>query len=330
MVDLSGSKVLVTGGSGFIGSHLIEALARKGCDVRILVPYDTAPNTAGLQFLPKETRDKLDIVPGDIRNADDVRMAVDGVKTVFHLAALVGIPYSYLHPRAVVETNLVGTMNVLIAGRDCGVKKIVHTSTSEVYGTAKYAPIDENHPLQGQSPYSASKIGADKLAESFFCAFGLPVATIRPFNQYGPRQSARAVIPTIITQCLTQSKVKLGSLSPLRDFTFVEDTVDAFIRIAESDKTVGEVINIGSGIEISIGDLAEKIIKLVGKDVKVVSDEDRLRPGKSEIGRLICNNAKAKKLIGWQPRTSLDEGLKRTIEWISVNMGIYDPKKYAV
>lgn len=330
MVELKGKKVLVTGGSGFIGSHLVEALVGKGCDVRILAAYDTAPNTGGLQFVPKDTRDRIEVVSGDIRNADDVRSAAEGAKVIFHLAALVGIPYSYEHPRAVVDTNLIGTLNVLMAGRACGAEKIVHTSTSEVYGTAKYAPIDENHPLQGQSPYSASKIGADKLAESFHCSFGLPVATIRPFNQYGPRQSARAVIPAIITQCLSQKTVKLGSLSPLRDFTFVADTVDAFIRMAESEKTVGEVVNIGSGTETSIGDLAEKIIKLVGKDVKLVSDKDRIRPGKSEVGRLLCDNSKAKKLIGWSPKMSLDDGLKKTIQWMKANLAAYDPGRYAV
>lgn len=327
---MGGSKVLVTGASGFIGSHLTEALVKKGCDVRILVSYDTGPNLGCIRFVPEGTREKIEIVTGDIKNADDVRAAAEGVKAIFHLAALVGIPYSYAHPRSVVETNTIGTLNTLIAGKENGVEKIVHTSTSEVYGTAKHVPIDENHPLQGQSPYSASKIGADKLAESFFCSFGLPVATIRPFNQYGPRQSARAVIPTIITQCLTQSKVKLGLLSPLRDFTFVEDTVDAFIRIAESDKTVGEVINIGSGTEISIGDLAEKIIKLVGRDVKVVSEESRVRPEKSEVGRLLCDGTKVRKLVGWEPKTSLEDGLKKTIQWIKANLNDYEPDKYAV
>jgi len=333
MVNLKGSKVLVTGASGFIGSHLVETLIKKGCEVRAFVPYDIGPDTGCIKFVPESAREKVEIVVGDVKDAEDVRIAMNGVKVVFHLAALVGIPYSYNHPRSVVDTNLIGTLNVLMAGKEKCVEKIVHTSTSEVYGTAKYVPIDENHPLQGQSPYSASKIGADKLAESFFCSFGTPIATIRPFNQYGPRQSARAVIPTIITQCLTQGTVRLGSLHPRRDFTFVEDTVDAFIKIAESEKTVGEVINIGSGCDISIGELAEKIIKISGKDVKdvkIVSDEKRIRPEKSEVDRLVCNNSKAKKLIGWEPATSIDDGLKRTIQWLRSNLGSYEPGKYAV
>lgn len=330
MVELKGSKILVTGGSGFIGSHLIEALVKKGCDVRILVTYDIGPNTGCLRFVPDETKKRIEITVGDIKNTDDVRMAADGTKVIFHLAALVGIPYSYSHPRNVIETNLIGTFNVLMAGKEKNVEKIVHTSTSEVYGTANYVPIDENHPLKGQSPYSASKIGADKIAESFYCSFGLPVATIRPFNQYGPRQSARAVIPTIITQCLTQNVVRLGALHPTRDFTYVEDTVDAFIKIAESEKTAGEVINIGNGREVSIGDLAKKIISLVGKDVEIISEKERIRPEKSEVDRLLCNNLKAKKLIGWEPMTTLEEGLEKTIRWVRSNLSSYELGKYAI
>jgi dTDP-glucose 4,6-dehydratase len=330
MIQLKGSDVLVTGASGFIGSHLVEALVHHGCKVRILVTYDTGPNIGCVKFLSDEVREKIEIVVGDIKNADDVRTASNGVKFIFHLAALVGIPYSYLHPRSVVETNLIGTLNVLMAGRENNVERIVHTSTSEVYGTAEYVPIDENHPLQGQSPYSASKIGADKIVESFYCSFNLPVTTMRPFNQYGPRQSARAVIPTIITQCLTQDVVRLGALHPTRDFTYVEDTADAFLKIATSEKAIGEVINIGTQKEISIGDLTKKIMSLVGKHIKIVAEEERVRTEKSEVYRLLCDNSKAKKLIGWEPSTSLDEGLEKTIQWISSRLDIYEPDKYAI
>lgn len=330
MVQLKGSNVLVTGASGFIGSHLVEALVHYGCKVRILVTYDAGPNIGCVKFLSDEVREKIEIVVGDIKNADDVRLASNGVKFIFHLAALVGIPYSYLHPRSVVETNLIGTLNVLMAGRENSVERIVHTSTSEVYGTARYVPIDENHPLQGQSPYSASKIGADKIVESFYCSFSLPVTTIRPFNQYGPRQSARAVIPTIIAQCLTQDVVRLGALHPTRDFTYVEDTTDAFIKIATSEKAIGEVINIGTQKEISIGDLTKKIMALIGKNIKIVAEEERVRTEKSEVHRLLCDNSKAKKIIGWAPATSLDEGLEKTIQWISSRLDIYEPDKYSI
>jgi NAD dependent epimerase/dehydratase len=273
-------------------------------------------------------------VAGDIRNPDALRNAAKGVDVIFHLAAIVSIPYSYVNPREVVETNVLGTMNALIAAMENNVEKIVTTSTSEVYGTAQYVPIDEKHPLQGQSPYSASKIGADKIVESFYRSFDTPVATIRPFNQYGPRQSARAVIPTIITQALTGKTIRLGSLTPTRDFTFVLDTVDAFISIAESPKTVGEVINIGTGTEISIGNLAEKIIKIVDEDgrkgISVVSEDKRKRPKKSEVNRLLADITKAKNLIGWQPKTSLDKGLKITTDWISESLQSYRPKTYEI
>jgi len=329
-MKLVGKKVLVTGGSGFIGSHLVESLVTKGCDVRVLVLYDTGPIFGFIDSMPETIKQKIEIVTGDIRNSDDVKMAVDDVSIVFHLAALVGIPYSYSHPRSVIETNLIGTLNVLLAVKEKKIEKLVHTSTSETYGTAKYVPIDENHPLQGQSPYSASKIGADKIVESFYKSYDLPVATIRPFNQYGPRQSARAVIPTIITQSLTKKIVRLGALFPTRDFTFVQDTVDAYIKIAESDNTLGEVINIGTGQEISIGELAKKIIKLTGSSAEIVCDGTRIRPEKSEVDRLLCNNAKAEKLIEWKPNVSLDQGLKKTIEWIKSNLSSYDPDNYAI
>jgi nucleoside-diphosphate-sugar epimerase len=232
---------------------------------------------------------------------------------------LISIPYSYIRPRDTIENNILSTLNILTAARDLGVEKVVHTSSSEVYGTALYVPIDEKHPLQGQSPYSASKIGADKIAESFYCSFDLPVATIRPFNTYGPRQSARAIIPTIITQAIEQEKIKLGSLFPTRDYTFVKDTVNGFIRTAESKSSIGEVINIGSNFEISMGDLAQRISSLLNKDIEIVQDSSRVRPLKSEVKRLWCDNAKAKRLLGWEPQVSLDEGLKETIDWISEN-----------
>lgn len=331
---IENKSVLITGASGFIGSHLTERLLELGCNVKVFVRYDKGIKAGMISALPKEMRDNIKVVAGDIRNPDALRNAAKGVDVIFHLAAIVSIPYSYVNPREVVETNVLGTMNALIAAMENNVEKIVTTSTSEVYGTAQYVPIDEKHPLQGQSPYSASKIGADKIVESFYRSFDTPVATIRPFNQYGPRQSARAVIPTIITQALTGKTIRLGSLTPTRDFTFVLDTVDAFISIAESPKTVGEVINIGTGTEISIGNLAEKIIKIVDEDgrkgISVVSEDKRKRPKKSEVNRLLADITKAKNLIGWQPKTSLDKGLKITTDWISESLQSYRPKTYEI
>ena len=324
----------MTGASGFIGSHLTERLLELGCDVKAFVRYDKGIKTGMISALPKELRDRITVVAGDVRNPDALRSAAKGMDVIFHLAAIVSIPYSYVNPREVVETNVLGTMNALIAAMENNVEKIVTTSTSEVYGTAQYVPIDEKHPLQGQSPYSASKIGADKVAESFYRSFDVPVATIRPFNQYGPRQSARAVIPTIITQALTGKTIKLGSLTPTRDFTFVLDTVDAFISIAESPKTAGEVINIGTGTETSIGDLAEKIIKIVDEDgrkgISVVSEDTRKRPTKSEVNRLLADVTKAKNLIGWRPKTTLGNGLRITTKWMSESLHSYRPKTYEI
>ena len=272
-----------------------------------------------LEIIPPQKLDSLQIVSGDLQDFDAVFSAVRDVDVIFHLGSLISIPYSYIRPRDTIENNILSTLNILTAARDLGVEKVVHTSSSEVYGTALYVPIDEKHPLQGQSPYSASKIGADKIAESFYCSFDLPVATIRPFNTYGPRQSARAIIPTIITQAIEQEKIKLGSLFPTRDYTFVKDTVNGFISTAESKSSIGEVINIGSNFEISMGDLAQRISSLLNKDIKIVQDSSRVRPFKSEVKRLWCDNAKAKRLLGWEPQVSLDEGLKETIEWISEN-----------
>jgi NAD dependent epimerase/dehydratase len=327
-MKIKGKKVLVTGAGGFIGSHLTEKLVSDGAEVRAFVHYNSRNSWRNLEMLPKETQDTLDIVSGDVRDPFFVRHVVKDCDVVLHLAALIAIPYSYIAPRDFVDTNVLGTLNVMQACLDEGVEKVVHTSTSETYGTAKYVPIDEKHPLQGQSPYSASKIGADKIAESYYLSFDLPVATIRPFNTYGMRQSARAVIPTIISQALTNKKVKLGSLRPIRDYTYVSDTVQGFIRMVESDKSVGQVINIGSNSEVVIGNLAEKIISLIGRDAQIVCDESRIRPENSEVERLLCDNTKAMKLLGWEPSVSLEEGLKKTIEWISENISVYKPDIY--
>lgn len=315
----SRKKVLVTGAGGFIGSHLIERLLDLGADVKGFARYNSRNDWGLLEIIPPQKLDSLQIVSGDLQDFDAVFSAVRDVDVIFHLGSLISIPYSYIRPRDTIENNILSTLNILTAARDLGVEKVVHTSSSEVYGTALYVPIDEKHPLQGQSPYSASKIGADKIAESFYCSFDLPVATIRPFNTYGPRQSARAIIPTIITQAIEQEKIKLGSLFPTRDYTFVKDTVNGFISTAESKSSIGEVINIGSNFEISMGDLAQRISSLLNKDIKIVQDSSRVRPLKSEVKRLWCDNAKAKRLLGWEPQVSLDEGLKETIEWISEN-----------
>ena len=320
--------VLVTGAGGFIGSHLTEHLLDLGATVKVFIRYNSRNDWGLLELLLKEKLDEIEVIMGDLKDADAVRHAVKDMDIIFHLGSLIAIPYSYIHPRETIETNILGTLNVLTAAKENEVKKVIHTSTSEVYGTAKYVPIDEEHPLQGQSPYSASKIGADKIAESFYRAYDLPVAIIRPFNTFGPRQSARAVIPTIITQALTKEKIFLGSLHPTRDYTYVKDLVDGFIKVAESPKSVGEVINIGSNFEISIGELANKIVSLTGKNAEIVTDLPRIRPLKSEVERLWCNNTKAKKLLEWEPKISLDEGLKETIEWISDNIPLYKPELY--
>lgn len=320
-MDLKNKKILITGADGFIGSHLTEKLVGLGADVTALVEYNSFNSWGWIDEIDKNIKKEIEVISGDIREFDNVKRMVKGQDIVFHLAALIAIPYSYLSPMAYVKTNVEGTTNVLEACRDYDVEKIVHTSTSETYGTALYVPIDEKHPMQGQSPYSASKISADKMAESYYNSFDLPVATIRPFNAYGPRQSARAVIPTIISQILAGKKeIQLGSLTPTRDFNYVKDTAEAFIKIAESDETVGQVINAGTNHEISIGDLLKKIIKLTGEDVRIICDEERLRPEKSEVNRLLADNTKIKELTSWSPQYTLDEGLKETIEWISNNL----------
>jgi len=325
-----GKRVLVTGAGGFIGSHLTETLVRMGARVRAFVRYNSRGAAGFLDQSPAEVLEELEIIGGDLRDPDAVRQAVAGVEVVFHLGALIAIPYSYLHPREVVETNVMGTLNVLMACRDHSVARLVHTSTSEVYGTALRVPIDEEHPLQGQSPYSASKIGADKLAESFYRSFDLPVVTIRPFNTYGPRQSARAVIPTIITQALTLDTLNLGSLETKRDFTYVSDTVNGFLRGAEAPGVEGETFNLGTRREVSIGELLEIIVRQIGRPVRVDTDPERLRPEKSEVMRLLSDNSRAREVLGWQPEVSLEEGLSRTITWISEHLSEYRVGVYEV
>ncbi len=331
-MDWKGKKVLVTGAEGFIGSHLTERLVELGAEVTALTQYNSFNNWGWIDTFDKNIRDSLNIVTGDIREYDNVKRIVKGQEVIMHLAALIAIPYSYLSPMAYVRTNVEGTTNILEACREEeNIQKIIHTSTSETYGTALYVPIDEKHPMQGQSPYSASKIGADKMAESFYKSFNLPIATLRPFNTYGPRQSARAVIPTIISQILAGKKeIKLGSLTPTRDFNYVKDTAEAFIKVAESDKTIGEVINAGSNYEISIGELVKKIIQLLRQDVKIICDEERIRPENSEVNRLWADNTKIKKLTDWTPKYTLDEGLKETIEWIKNNIQYFKTDIYNV
>jgi len=311
-------KVLITGAEGFIGSHLTERLVELGADVTALVQYNSFNKWGWIDTFDKNIKENIKVVTGDIREYDGLKRIVRGQEVVLHLAALIAIPYSYLSPMAYVKTNVEGTTNVLEACREYGVEKIVHTSTSEAYGTALYVPIDEKHPMQGQSPYSASKIGADKMAESYYKSFNMPIVTIRPFNTYGPRQSARAIIPTIISQILAgKSEIKLGSLTPTRDFNFVKDTVDAFIKVAESPKTIGEVINAGSNYEITIEDTVRKIIRIIGKDVKILCDDERIRPKNSEVNRLWADNTKIKELTGWQPNYCIDKGLEVTVDWIT-------------
>lgn len=329
-MNLRGKSILVTGAGGFIGSHLVERLVKIGCAVRCFVRYNSRSEWGFIDILPTQIRERIEVIPGDLKDSDFARHAVEDVDVIFHLGALVSIPYSYIHPRETIETNMIGTLNILTAAKDANVEKVVHASTSEVYGTARYVPMDENHPLQAQSPYAASKIGADKVAESFYLSYGLPITIFRPFNTYGPRQSARAVIPTIITQALTKQKVFIGNLYPTRDFTYVDDTVNGFVLAAKSPQSVGETINIGSGVEISIRELSEKIISLIGKNVKVISDKSRARPPKSEIERLCANTKKAKKVLGWRPKISFDEGMKKTIDWISKNLDFYKPELYQV
>ncbi len=328
-MNWTGKRVLVTGAGGFIGSHLAERLTELGARTRAMVRYTSNGNWGWLDGSPR--KGDMEVMLGDIRDRDSVREAMRDIDQVFHLAALIAIPYSYHAPDSYVQTNVVGTLNVLQAARDVGAERVVHTSTSEVYGTARYVPIDEKHPLQGQSPYSASKIGADKMAEAFHLSFGLPVVTVRPFNTYGPRQSARAVIPTIITQCLAgQRTIRLGNLDPTRDLSHVLDTVEGFLAAAASAQAVGTVLNLGNGKEISIGDLAHRIAGLTGTDVVIECDEQRVRPAGSEVERLLADNRQMLELTGWEPRISLDDGLRITIDWIRENMGRFRVGTYTV
>lgn len=312
----SGRKVLVTGAGGFIGSHLTEALVERGANVRALVRYNSRNDWGNLEDLDPKTRAALEVVSGDIRDPFFVDRIVQGTEVVFHLSSLIAIPYSYVAPHSYVETNVNGALNVLEAARRHAVARVVHTSTSETYGTALYTPIDEKHPLQGQSPYSASKIAADKLAESYHRSFDVPVATIRPFNTFGPRQSARAVIPTIISQALTRDRIELGSLTPVRDLTFVKDTVRGFLRVAEAPEAVGDLINVGHGFGVTIGELVERIQKILGTNLPVKTAEERVRPEKSEVFTLIADRSKAERLLGWRPEVSLDDGLRAVIEFV--------------
>jgi NAD dependent epimerase/dehydratase len=307
-------KILITGADGFIGSHLTEALVRQGYDVRAFVQYNSFNSWGWLDRCAPDVAGKFDVFAGDVRDPHGVKTAMQGCDAVLHLAALIAIPYSYHSPDTYVDTNIKGTLNIVQAARELGVGKVIHTSTSEVYGTARFVPITEEHPLQGQSPYSASKIGADQIALSFYCAFGTPVTVIRPFNTYGPRQSARAVIPTVITQIASgKRQIQLGAIHPTRDFNYVADTVSGFIAALKSEQGVGEVINIGSNYEISIGDTVKVIAEAMGADIEILTDEQRLRPEKSEVDRLWASNEKAKQLLGWQPSYDGVEGFKRGI-----------------
>jgi len=315
-MELKGKKVLVTGADGFIGSHLVDQLIEEGCKVKAFIYYNSFNSWGWLDSFPKEKLAQIEIFSGDVRDPNGVRTAVKGCDIVFHLAALIAIPYSYHSPDSYVDTNIKGTLNILQACKDLGVEKLLVTSTSEVYGTALYVPIDEEHPKQGQSPYSATKIGADHIAESFYRSFDLPVTIVRPFNTFGPRQSARAVIPTIITQLLSgKTEIKLGAIHPTRDLLFVKDTVNGFIEIAKSDRTNGQEINIATNSEISVGDLAQKIINIINSSAKIITDEERLRPEKSEVERLFGDNSKIIELTNWNPTYNLDKGLEETIHW---------------
>ena len=320
--------VLVTGAGGFIGSHLVEELVNQGAKVKAFLRYNSRKDNGLLDQVEQSILNDIELIYGDLRDSDGMIKHTKGIHTIFHLGAIISIPYSYLRPKDTIETNILGTTNVLLAGIHNSCEKIIHTSTSEVYGTAQYVPIDEKHPLQGQSPYSASKIGADKIAESFYCSYEAPVVTVRPFNTYGPRQSMRAVIPTIITQILTHNSIKLGNLSTTRDFTFVKDTVNGFLQAGQASNVLGEAINLGTGEEISIGNLTQKIARLIGKEITINIDQERLRPSKSEVMRLLSNNIIAKEKMNWSPNISLDEGLEKTIDWIKDHLKLYDIDSY--
>lgn len=329
-MNWSGKRVLVTGAGGFIGSHLIEELIQLGADVTAFIHYNSNGSRGWLDQVPREIQEQIRFYAGDLKDPDSVRSAVRQQEIVMHLGALIAIPYSYQNPTDVFQTNVLGTLHVAQAVREYGVSRMVHTSTSEVYGSARIVPISETHPLQGQSPYSASKIGADKCVESFYCSYDLPVVTVRPFNAYGPRQSMRAVIPTIINQALYREEIVLGNLDATRDFTFVQDTARAFIYAATSDQAIGTTVNAGSGKEISIEDLALLIQQIIGNELPIHVANERLRPAKSEVDRLCSDSSKAFSIMGWQPQVSLREGLEKTVEWIRNHPDSYRPDQYVV
>jgi dTDP-glucose 4,6-dehydratase len=326
---VEGVAVLVTGAGGFIGSHLVEALVRRGAKVRAFVRYTSSGGIGRLAELPDDVRSEVETVLGDLRDGDAVRRAVSGCDVVLHLGALIAIPYSYVHPLEYVQVNVVGTANLLCACRDLEVSRLVHTSTSEVYGTARYVPIDEDHPLQGQSPYSATKIAADKLVESHVLSFDLPAVTVRPFNTYGPRQSTRAVIPTIITQALAGSGPRLGSLEPTRDFNFVTDTVEGMLAAATAEGCIGQTLNLGTGEEISIGEVATRILGKIDSGLSVAHDAERVRPPSSEVERLCADASRAREVLGWEPQVGLDQGLEQCISYYR-DEGEVDPSRYHV
>ena len=324
---MKSKKIVVTGSGGFIGSHLVEELLLQGAEVTAFVRYNSKSDFG---FIKDINSKNLNIYQGDLRDLDSVNKALIGQDIVFHLGASVGIPYSYENPWDAFETNVRGTLNVLTAVKNHGLERMIHTSTSETYGSAQYTPMDELHPLRGQSPYSASKIAADKLVESFWLSFDTPVSTVRPFNTYGPRQSARAIIPAIINQALTKDKISLGSLDPKRDLTFVKDTVRGFISVANSSDTIGEVVNLGSGSDITIGDLAKKIIKIIDSDLEIEFDSRRERPEKSEVMHLCGDTSKVFKLTGWKPEVTIDDGLELTIDWIKSNLSFFQSERYTI
>jgi NAD dependent epimerase/dehydratase len=330
MADWKNKRVYVTGAGGFIGSHLAEALARHGADVTALVHYNALGSWGNLRFVDPDLQSRMKVIAGDIADSDFVLRTTEGMDVVFHLAALIAIPFSYVAPRSYVRANVEGTLNVLEAVRRGLAGKMIHTSTSEVYGTALREPIDEEHPLQGQSPYSATKIAADKLAESYWRSFNTDVVTVRPFNTYGPRQSARAFIPTIISQALTQPRIQLGALDPQRDMTFVSDTVAGFMAAAATPGLAGDTINLGTGSTASVGDFADRILRLMGMDKPIEQDDRRVRPAKSEVMKLVSDNRLAARKMGWSPTTDLDAGLRQTIEFVAANIGLYRSNEYVV
>jgi len=326
---LRGRRVVITGAGGFIGSHLVERLLARGCRVIAFVRYNSRSDDGFLEVLACTTSD-LEVVRGDVRDLDTITGVVDGADIVFHLAALVGIPYSYVHVGEVVGVNVIGTLNVLTAAKERGVLRVVVASTSEVYGSAQFVPMPETHPKSPQSPYAASKVASDALTRSFHAAFDLPVSVVRPFNTYGPRQSDRAIIPTIISQALVGDEVVLGNLTPRRDFTFVTDTADGFVKVAESDDTIGAELNLGTGTDISVGELAERVGALLGKELQVRESAERVRPAASEVDRLVSDNRRVRELARWEPEVSLDEGLERTIDWVRAHPELYDPRSYRI